>query len=654
MKRVVLAICLLTALAVGAFLASHRPGAQASPDVTITVDSTADTNTRDDWMTLREAMLMATGGLSIGALTQGECYQVSGAIYLKAGCIRTPPPGAASADTIAFDPAVFPPGSPATIALGSQLPALSTGGDTIDGSSAGVMVDCQLGTRFYISSDNNTIKGLQIYGGEAGLWIAPGADNNTIGGTTAAERNVISGHWLDGVVIEGNGNIVTGNYIGTDAAGTGAKRNNAGVRIGSGAQNNTIGGTTAGERNVISGNRNTGVMIQSSDGNTVKGNYIGTNASGTTALPNSIGVSIEAGAQNNTIGGTSAGERNVISGNSYAGLQIYDAATSGNVVKGNYIGTSPAATAAVPNRLGVRIVSGASGNIIGGTTAVERNVMSGNTTYGVMITGSTTDGNTVKGNYIGTNASGTAGLSNVQAGVVIQEGAQNNAIGGTTAGMGNLIAYNSGAAGVRVEDAGATGNTIRGNSIHSNLGDGIQNSDGGNAELAPPAITGFGSVTGTACPNCAIDIYSDDEDEGRVYEGSTTANGAGNWSFSGSLEGPNITATATDADGNTSEFSAPVAVPEPTPTATPTPTPTPSPTPTRSPTATPTPTPAGPTRTLQWAPGWHNATWSGSSTPEEAFACAAGKYAAAYRFTDAGLERYFPNRPDISNMGPLA
>jgi len=161
-------------------------------------------------------------------------------------------------------------------------------------------------------------------------------------------------------------------------------------------------------------------------------------------------------------------------------------------------------------------------------------------------------------------------------------------------------------------------------------------------------------VMGTACANCTIDIYSDDADEGRVYEGSTTANGIGNWSFSRSLEGPNVTATATDADGNTSEFSAPVAVPDPTPTATPTPTPTPSPTPTRSPTATPTPTPAGPTRTLQWAPGWHNATWSGASTPAEAFACAAGKYAAAYRFTDAGLERYFPDRPDISNMGPLA
>jgi hypothetical protein len=213
--------------------------------------------------------------------------------------------------------------------------------------------------------------------------------------------------------------------------------------------------------------------------------------------------------------------------------------------------------------------------------------------------------------------------------------------------MGNLVAFNW--IGIRVEGDGATGNTIRGNSIHSNGFMGIQNFDGGNSELVPPAITSFGSVMGTACPNCTIDVYSDNEDEGRVYEGSTTANGAGNWTFDGSPEGPNVTATATDADGNTSEFSAPVPLPEATPTPSPTPTPTPSPAP------TPTP-PAGPTRTLQWGPGWNNATWSGpdGAAPQDVFACADGSYAAAYRYVNGGLERFFPERPDISNMNPLA
>jgi hypothetical protein len=92
----------------------------------------------------------------------------------------------------------------------------------------------------------------------------------------------------------------------------------------------------------------------------------------------------------------------------------------------------------------------------------------------------------------------------------------------------------------------------------------------------------------------------------------------------------------------------PTPSPTPSPTATATPTPTPSPTP--SPTASPTP---DGTRTLVWGPGWHNVTWTGTSTPEEAFACAAGNYAAAYRLVGGGWERYFPDRPDLSNMTHL-
>jgi parallel beta-helix repeat protein len=497
-KRLAFVILLLTALAVGAFLASHRPGAQASPDVTITVDSTADTNTRNNRLTLREAIMLATGRLHVSDLTEEECDQVSGAWWRVGNpsrCDANDPPSAFSPDTIVFNAFVFPPASPATIALSDELgepPSLDTGDDTVDGSGAGVVVWGGGQDRFNcfdVESDNNAIKRLVIQGCSTGVFVL------------------------------GRNNTVAGNYIGANASGDPAYRNVNGIWIGAGDENVI-------DRNVISGN--------------------------------TVGVSISIG--------------------------------EGNIVAGNYIGTNAAGDAAIPNNVGIKI------------------------------------------RFLG----------------------QNNTIGDTTAGMGNLIAYN-GVAGVRVEDAGATGNTIRGNSIHSNDVKGIQNFHGGNTELAPPAITGFGSVMGTACPNCTIDVYSDEEDQGQVYEGSTTANGAGNWSFSGSLEGPNVTATATDADGNTSEFSAPEALPEPTATPSPTPTPTPSPTPSPTPTATPTGTPTpGTTRTLVLGPGWHNATWSGASTPEEAFACPAGKYAAAYRFTDVGLERYFPNRPDISNMGPLA
>jgi parallel beta-helix repeat protein len=657
MKRVVLAICLLTALAVGIFLASHRSGAQASPDVTITVNSTADTNVRDSVLTLREAMLLATGEIAVTDLTSEECKKVSGASWSLYWCMSPVPIGPGTPESIVFATSVFPPGSPATIALTSTLPPLSTGGDTIDGASAGVIVsgvskafDC-----ISITSNGNVIKGLQIRNCHVGVTITAGAQYNTIGGTTASERNVISGNSRGVDILDSgtSGNTVKGNYIGTDASGTGALPNGTGVTIKAGAEGNTVGGTTAGERNVISGSDRAGVFISDdpTSGNTVKGNYIGTDATGTSALGNTWGVEIVSVGQANTVGGTTAAERNVISGNG-DGVLIYS--SSDIVVKGNYIGTNASGTGALPNGSGVSIQRHGDHSTIGGTTAGERNVISGNLEEGVFISDSGTTGNVVKGNYIGTNASGTAGLPNGAQGVAIGVGAQDNTIGGTAAGEGNLIAYNEDD-GVWVYGTDATGNTIRGNSIHSNGDMGIVNSNGGNGELAPPVITGFGSVMGTACAGCTVDIYSDDEDEGRVYEGSTTASGTGNWSFSGSLDGPNITATATDADGNTSEFSAPVAIPEPTPTATPTPTPTPSPTPSPTPTATPTGTPTpGTTRTLVLGPGWHNETWSGASTPEEAFACAAGKYAAAYRFTDAGLERYFPDRPDISNMGPLA
>jgi len=529
MKRLAFVFLLLTAVAVGIFLASHRPGAQASPDVTIIVNSTADTNVRDGPITLREAMLLATGALPLSALTEKECSLVSDTTWEKDQCESKSPPGPASADTIVFNIWAFPPGNPATIAIDDDLPVLSTDDDTIDASAAGVIIElvpAGLYDCFQITSDNNTVKGLEIHKCKVGVRIDGGAHNNIVGGSGPGDGNVVSGGGL-GVGILGSG----------------------------------------------------------TDGNVVKGNFIGTNASGTAAVPNSVGVQIGSGAQGNIIGGSGPGEGNVISGNQFEGVRILSD-TSNNIFKGNYIGTDASGTAAVPNG-----------------------------TRGVWISGS-----------------------------------QNNTIGGTGAGEGNVIAYNA-YNGVWVYGTDATGNTIRGNSIHHNDAKGIEN-DGGNAELTPPTITGFGSVMGTACAGCTVDVYSDDEDEGRVYEGSTTANGAGNWSFGGSLDGPNVTATATDTAGNTSEFSAPVAIPEPTPTATPTPTPspTPSPTPTATPTGTPTP---GTTRTLVLGPGWHNETWSGASTPEEAFACAAGKYAAAYRFTNVGLERYFPDRPDISNMGPL-
>ena len=172
----------------------------------------------------------------------------------------------------------------------------------------------------------------------------------------------------------------------------------------------------------------------------------------------------------NTIGGTTAGGRNVISGNSQFGVHLVGAGATGNLVQGNYIGTNVTGTAAVANGYSGVYFNGAGTNTIGGTTAGERNVISGNSHHGVYLLGAGATGNLVRGNYIGTDVTGAAGLGNTLNGVVAFN-APSNTIGGTAAGTENVIAFNV-KAGVAVTGAG-TGNVILKNSIFSNGGLGI-------------------------------------------------------------------------------------------------------------------------------------------------------------------------------------
>lgn len=290
-----------------------------------------------------------------------------------------------------------------------------------------------------------------------GVIIANGARNNTIGGVQSTfTRNIISGNTGFGIVIEDVGtmaNLVAGNFIGTNRTGTAALPNGRiGVFIAEGAENNFIGsggGTNAASRNVISSNIDYGVLIDGggTDGNHVEGNIIGPNAAGTALLtganqkPDISGVEIAGGAKNNIIGGTSASERNIISGNGENGVQIRDTQSTGNVVQGNYIGVDITGTRALGNaNNGVLI--GASNNSVGGTASGARNVISGNASIGVLLIGASAKGNVVQGNHIGTNAAGTGAIANRSHGVALLDGAQNNLIGGTTTGAGNVISGN--------------------------------------------------------------------------------------------------------------------------------------------------------------------------------------------------------------------
>ena len=528
-------------------LTSCGEGEEEEERSVIVVNSTADTNERDGVVTLREAILLASGGLAAPDLDSAEAAGVSG--Y----------PGPESADTITFDALAFPPADGGKISLSEPLPALASGSDTIDGSGAAVIVDG--GTQQFecliVASSRNSIKGLRIQECRVGVMIRSPAQENAIGGPAPDEGNIISAN-DEGIVMDGAGadnNLVKGNLIGLDPSGTFAFGNRNGVHILAGAQGNVIGGSEPGDRNIISGSEGVGITIWGS-ANIVQGNYIGTDISGTARIPNAMeGIWIAPGAQDNIIGGSTAQERNVISGNSLFGLSISGPGATGNVVKGNYIGTDPNGTTAVPNRYGLVITDNVQKNVIGGSAPGEGNVISGNVT-GMLIRGTDTSENVIMGNQIGTDASGGELVPNT-VGIWIVKGAHNNTIGGTGSGEGNVIAGNKLFA-VHIEGTDTVGNTIRGNSIYSNNAEGIKNMDGGNRELEPPTWVGRSPATGSACPKCTVDIYSDAGDQGKVYEGSTVAEADGSFTFKDSLSGPNATATATDSEGNTSSFSGPL------------------------------------------------------------------------------------------------
>jgi len=308
-----------------------------------------------------------------------------------------------------------------------------------------------------------------------------------------------------------------------------------------------------------------GVYIYGSGatGNRIVGCYIGTDASGAMATPNWGGIIVSGAASGNFIGGTTAADRNVISGNSYNGVYLYGNGTRENTIQGNYIGLDATGSYAIPNAWGVTVWSGAAANRVGGTAAGAGNVISGNQFEGIDIQGTGSNLNVVQGNLVGLDATGTIPVPNGLEGIEVSSNAAYNTIGGTEAGAANIIAYNS--RGVHVSGVGSLRNTIRGNSIFSNDYEGIRLYDDANQNIEPPTITGAGSVQGTACFNCAVDIYSDDDDQGRIFEGSTTAGGNGDFSWPGTPQGPYVTATNTDANGNTSEFSVPVSPPVPPP-----------------------------------------------------------------------------------------
>lgn len=339
--------------------------------------------------------------------------------------------------------------------LGNDIPGISGLPDLGQCSRPAIEIDGQgINRGIYISGDRNVIKGLAIYNfNEAG------------------------------VRIEGNGNRLICNYIGTDSRQESDHGNRAGVSVRAGAKNNKIGAPDLG--NLISGNQNNGILLMNGVTNTsVEGNYVGVKTDGLTRLSNGTGISIENGSKYNAIGG--AGSRtgnncdkgcNVISGNREYGVRISESDL--NTVVGSFIGLGADGSTAVGNGLDGILLIGSHGNRIGGGRDNLRNVISGNRD-GIVLKRSTNRKsviNKIEGNFIGTNADGNQTIPNLHRGIFLTTASEANIIGGDNDGYGNVISGNYGA-GIRL-DTNAKYNLIRNNWVGTNKsGDQIGNRQG--------------------------------------------------------------------------------------------------------------------------------------------------------------------------------
>ena len=416
--------------------------------------------------------------------------------------------------------------------------------------------------------------------------------NTVIGGTTAAQRNIISGNDEGLALYISTGMIIEGNYIGPDITGGTAIGNNGtellygnGIIL-RGASSLQIGGTAAGSGNVISGNKNDGIdsFVIGSSMITVQGNFVGVDATGTKAMGNGGEGVLISGPTDVLIGGTTTSARNIVSNNGSHGIDALFSAIRWTI-QGNYIGTDITATKIMGNGGDGISIWSPDTLLIGGTSANAGNVIVNNKSFGI---DTFADGNgamSVQGNFIGTDPTGTIAMGNGAAGVRVT--IKNVTVGGTAAGAANVIANNGNLdafvfSGVQVT---STGIPILSNSIYNNkqLGIDLNNGQGNNNQPAP-VLTSATSTSNTiafvgtlaAAPNTTylIQAFSNAAaDPSGAFEGQTfigslsvTTGSDGTVIFSvaglpGSVpDGHSITATATDPAGNTSQFSAGITV----------------------------------------------------------------------------------------------
>ncbi|MBK8466498.1 MAG: hypothetical protein IPL32_11760 [Chloracidobacterium sp.] len=455
---------------------------------------------------------------------------------------------------------------------------------------------------------------------------------------TQVKNNVVSGNTFVGIAL-GLGprmNLIKENFVGTNTNGTTAIANALGIGI-SGASDNTL------ESNLVSGN-NVGILLGdgigidgisppaffaeqnvSPSGNTFTSgnklflNKVGVNADATAAIPNRVGIGVGENARDNLIG---VDGPNLVSGNTHApdlGWGIFvgtlrenpstDVVPQGNIFQRNGVGLAGNSQLAIPNTKGLVLIQ-ARGNTFGGATNELANIIIASTAEGIGL-GLGVEDNIFLKNFLGVlpptmrrgktstteSISGSTNFGNGGHGILVENGASGNTLGGTTSAEGLVISGNGGN-GIRIDSTAGSGNRMGANSISGNTlpgidlgGDGFTVNDPTDADVGPNNLQNYPTMTfiissGNLIVNYQVDSALANSNYGTTgltvqffeadgsgagvsslgldqYTASDYSNGTPGWKKKnlgnaaalGFAAGDMMTATATDTDGNSSEFS---------------------------------------------------------------------------------------------------
>ncbi len=523
--------------------------------------------------------LVLAGTIFAGSIASAAVFTVTNVNDNGAGSLRqailnaNASPGA---DTINFN---IPGSGVQTIAPTNALPDITDivtiNGYSQPGSSANSL-----------ANGDNAVILIRLDGFNITSGFPIGLNFSSVATSGSSVRGLCIVRFSNGVKANEASNItIAGNWIGMDVDGVARGTTAEGIYISwffNPGNNVVIGGTSPADRNVISGG-SYGIWFNGPTTNTfVQGNFIGTDPTGTLPRGAVFGEIYLFTSSNITIGGAVTGARNVISGATFGG-GVGDQGGQNNVIQGNFIGSDVSGQYDLGNNSdGVTLSSSANARIIG-------NEIVNNRANGINVSGSS--GTVIENNCVGTDASTTRPLGNAQAGIAIS--GSTNRVGGLNAGQANTIQFNVGA-GVAVSSG--VQNEISANQIYDNGGLGIDlgttgittndvlDADSGanglqnfpvltNAAVAFGSLSVQGTLNSTASSTYRLEFFATPAwdatciPEGETFLGATnvTTDGSGNAVFNATFATAPatnllVTATATDANGDSSEFSAGIGI----------------------------------------------------------------------------------------------